>query len=43
MKIEIRSDFYQTLLDTREKYAKVVGMLVVSVIINIAFTLEMLL
>lgn len=43
MKIEIGSDFYQTLLDTRENYAKVVGMLVVSVIINIAFTLEMFL
>ncbi len=39
MMIEIRSDFYQTLLDTRERYAKVVGMLVVSVIINIAFIL----
>ena len=29
--------------DIQERYAKVVGMLVVSVIINIAFILEMLL
>ena len=40
---DVYSRLHESLVETQERYAKVVGMLVVSVIINIAFTLERLL
>ena len=42
MNIEVNHKLYGRLEETQERYAKVVGMLVVSVIINIAFILEMI-
>ena len=42
MNIEVNYQLYETLVETQERYAKVVAMLVVSVIINIAFVLEII-
>ena len=39
---DVYSRLHESLVETQERYAKVVGMLVVSVIINIAFVLEMI-
>tara|TARA_B100001939_G_C16920523_1_gene609104 strand:- start:274 stop:426 length:153 start_codon:yes stop_codon:yes gene_type:complete len=42
MNIEVNHQLYESLVKTQERYAKVVAMLVVSVIINIAFVLEII-
>lgn len=42
MNIEVNHLLYETLQESHERYPKVVAMLVVSVIINIAFILEMI-
>ena len=39
---DVNYRLFQRLENTQEKYAKVVGMLVISVIINIAFVLEII-
>ena len=40
--IEVNHLLYETLVESHERYAKVIAMLVISVIINIAFVLEMI-